>query len=409
MSVPGQTMGVSVFTDFLIEALGISRVDLSLAYMIGTISSALVLTFAGKLYDYLGARKIGTAVSILFGGALLFMSKIDTVSEFIKSFFPESLKVFSIICVMTLGFFILRFLGQGVLTLVSRNTAMKWFNSDRGKANAIMGIIVSFGFSYAPRLLNSLIAEFTWSGAWSLIGLIVGVVFTITFFIFSRDNPKECGLIPDGKKKELKSGGKESNTTIDFTLKEAQSTYTFWIFTGLLTMSALFITGFTFNIVSIFNEAGMDRETAISIFLPAAIISVILNFTVSWASDYVKLKYILMLQAAGLMMAMISTVFLSKGIWVYILIIGYGINSGIFGLLTTVTWPRFYGTKHLGAISGFSMSALVAGSAIGPWIMSLSLKLSGSYSTSGFLFFGITLVIFLMAPWAHQPKHKSEM
>ncbi|MCK5198258.1 MAG: hypothetical protein KAR21_07900, partial [Spirochaetales bacterium] len=32
MSIPGQTMGVSVFTDFLIEALEISRTGISTTY-----------------------------------------------------------------------------------------------------------------------------------------------------------------------------------------------------------------------------------------------------------------------------------------------------------------------------------------------------------------------------------------
>ncbi len=44
MSIPGQTMGVSVFTDRLIDSLKISRLNLSLAYMIGTLSSSLLLS-----------------------------------------------------------------------------------------------------------------------------------------------------------------------------------------------------------------------------------------------------------------------------------------------------------------------------------------------------------------------------
>ena len=48
MSAPGQTIGISVFTDFLIDALGITRDSLSLAYLIGTMSSSFLLTRAGK-------------------------------------------------------------------------------------------------------------------------------------------------------------------------------------------------------------------------------------------------------------------------------------------------------------------------------------------------------------------------
>ncbi len=39
-SIPGQTMGVSVFTDYYISNLSISRVELSTAYMIGTLISS---------------------------------------------------------------------------------------------------------------------------------------------------------------------------------------------------------------------------------------------------------------------------------------------------------------------------------------------------------------------------------
>ncbi|MFW6289211.1 MAG: MFS transporter, partial [Spirochaetota bacterium] len=55
MSAPGQTVGVSVFTDPLMEALGLTRSLLSLGYLVGTLASALLLSRAGRLYDRYGA------------------------------------------------------------------------------------------------------------------------------------------------------------------------------------------------------------------------------------------------------------------------------------------------------------------------------------------------------------------
>lgn len=49
-------MGVSVFTDALLEALRLSRDQLSLAYMFGTLLSGALLPYAGRLYDRFGAR-----------------------------------------------------------------------------------------------------------------------------------------------------------------------------------------------------------------------------------------------------------------------------------------------------------------------------------------------------------------
>ncbi len=55
-SVPGQTIGVGVFTDYLIEALGLSREQLSLAYMFGTLASGLLIPLAGTVLDRIGIR-----------------------------------------------------------------------------------------------------------------------------------------------------------------------------------------------------------------------------------------------------------------------------------------------------------------------------------------------------------------
>ena len=65
-SVPGQTMGMAVFSDTLIEHLGLSRTELSTAYLFGTVGSALCLTRAGRWYDRYGARVmlVGSALGL---------------------------------------------------------------------------------------------------------------------------------------------------------------------------------------------------------------------------------------------------------------------------------------------------------------------------------------------------------
>lgn len=55
-SIPGQTIAVSVFTDHLIAATELSRLDLANAYLMGTLTSGCLLPFGGKLQDRLGAR-----------------------------------------------------------------------------------------------------------------------------------------------------------------------------------------------------------------------------------------------------------------------------------------------------------------------------------------------------------------
>ncbi len=57
MSIPGQTMGVSVFTENLLSDLQINRNNLSLAYLVGTLTSGLLITKAGKCKSRLFSSK----------------------------------------------------------------------------------------------------------------------------------------------------------------------------------------------------------------------------------------------------------------------------------------------------------------------------------------------------------------
>ena len=83
MSIPGQTMGVGVFTDYLMEATGLSRLSLSTAYMFGTILSSFILPFSGKLLDRIGARLLVLLSSMGLGFSLVLMASIQ---EIIASF-----------------------------------------------------------------------------------------------------------------------------------------------------------------------------------------------------------------------------------------------------------------------------------------------------------------------------------
>jgi len=57
-SVPGQTMGVSVFTDFYIQNLQISRVQISTAYMIGTLASSFITQIPAQVVTRISKKNI---------------------------------------------------------------------------------------------------------------------------------------------------------------------------------------------------------------------------------------------------------------------------------------------------------------------------------------------------------------
>jgi sugar phosphate permease len=404
MSIPGQTVGVSVFTDFLIEALALDRNGISMAYLAGTIASAFMLTPGGRLYDRFGARPIGVAVTILLALTLVALSVSDVIAGAAAlPFLPREVTTFIVIA---LGFFFLRFFGQGMLTMTSRNMVMKWFENRRGTANAVLGVSVSLGFSVAPRVLNELIGLSGWRGAWQLMAAVLAV-FALIAFLFYRDNPERFGLTPDGSaalRSRRRPAHADAAAARDFTLPEARRTYAFWIFALTVALSALVITAFTFHVVSIFAETGLSRQQAVNVFLPASVIAVSSQFLGSYLSDYIPLKRLAHVQNLGVLLLSAGVVFLSPGLPIYLAIAGMGLSQGMMGITSNITWPRYFGRLHLGAVSGFAMALTVAGSAVGPYLYSLSLDLTGSYAVAAGICAAIAAALLIGSLFVRRPS-----
>jgi MFS family permease len=404
MSMPGQTIGVGAFNESLQDALGLSEEQLTRAYMFGTGISGLLLTFAGKLYDRWGARVVAALAAVGLGGMLVLCSQSDRIASSLVAatgIGPQA-GAFAVILV---GFFGIRFCGQGVLTVASRNMVMEWFDRHRGLANGIMGVSVQLGFNGGRPLLGMMVVALSWRVTWIVLAVIVGGVFSLLVLVFYRDNPEDAGLQPDGSLHEDEHAVAARLAHRQFTLGEAARTYSFWIFALAMGMFGLYMTALSFLVEPIYAEAGMDKLTAEGIFFSAALIAIPLHFLAGWVSDYVPLKYVLIVMLAGLVTSMAAMTALNPTTrWV--MIVGNGVLTGMFGVVSAVTWPRFYGREHLGAISGLTMAITVVASAIGPWTFSLAKTITGSYAPAAGICLGVTVALLVAALLANNPQPK---
>jgi MFS family permease len=407
MTAPGQTSGVMPFTDWLIDALKLTRDQLSAAYMFGSIASALVLTRAGKLYDRFGARVVGPAVCVLFAMVMLLLSQCDRLAGWLAAATGVTDATWIGFGVVLVAFFGIRFCGQGVLTMVSHNMIAKWFDRHRGLAVGICGVLVTLSAARVPALLEFLIGQYGSRSTWLWQAVVIGVGFMAFALIFWRDNPEACGLLPDG------GPGRNAEATAtappaqrQYTLKEARRFYSFWAFALALGMFGLYATGLTFHLTSVFRQAGMTRADAIAIFVPGSFIAVGVRLGGGWVSDHVHLKYLLALMLSGVLTLAMGLIFLAPGPAVWLLIIGNGVAIAMFSLLSTITWPRFFGRRHLGAIRGMTWAMNVFLSALGPWLFSQSLARTGSYRFVGWVGIAAAGVLMVMAMWANDPQRR---
>ena len=400
-SIPGQTIGVSVFTDPVKDALGLTRNQFSTAYMFGTFLSALFVSKAGVWFDAYGARYVAFSSTILLAVALLLCSISSEISEGLKSVLNFNSWIIPFL-LMILLFFLIRFSGQGVLTMSSRNMIMIWFKKNRGKINSISSITVSLGFSSAPIFISKLIDNNGWELSWQIMSASL-LIFSIFIWQLYRNKPEDFDLLPDGYSKRENSQ-KIDIVETDFTLGEAKGTRAFWMFGLILAFNSFFSTGFTFHVISVFGSQDYSKSQAIAIFLPISIIAISVSILCNILSDYIKHKIYLYLMLSSGILASLGLLFLSDSLGIYLLVIGLGVMGGLFAVINAVTWPRFYGRKYLGSITGKIMSLLVIASAIAPSLFSYSYTALGSYSYISYMTLPFLLFLILGSIQVKNPQ-----
>ena len=400
-SIPGQTVGVSVFTDPVKDALGLTRNQFSNAYMIGTLISAFFVTKAGRLFDKFGARIVAFLSAFLLGVTLLIFSFSEKITDSLQNLLGSQswLIPFVILCFL---FFLIRFCGQGVLTMSSRNMIMMWFDKNRGKVNSISSIAISLGFSSSPIFINYLIDNNGWEFSWQILSLCL-LIFSFFVLQFYRNKPEDFGLLPDGfKNNRVKKSSKL--TEINFNLIEAKKTRAFWMFGCALAFSSFLITGFTFHVVSIFESNSFTKAEAISIFLPISLIAISVSTIANILSDYIAHKIYLFVMIFSGILATYGLLTLSTANGIYFLIAGLGMYSGLFAVVNAVTWPRYFGRKFLGEITGKTASFLVIASAVAPSLFSYCFTTFGNYKFISYLLIPFLVFMFFAAFKVKNPQ-----
>ncbi|MCC5807744.1 MAG: MFS transporter [Opitutales bacterium] len=402
-SIPGQTMGVSVFTDVFVEETGLTRLQLTITYLVGTAASAFLLPAGGRLFDRMGARWFGVLSCVAFGGSLAFMAEVDRVAAGLAGVLGGGFAAG--VVVMTFGFFLIRFFGQGLVTLAARSVQGKWWNRRRGFVGGCTAVFVGFSFALAPLFLDWQIRSFGWRGAY-LINAAVLVFFVGSIvYLFFRDNPEECGLEMDGG---WRGRSKRVNPDLfwkrDFTLAEAYRTYSFWVISLMLGTNALVITAYTFHVVDIARDYGVERRVMLGFFAYAAMVSVPTNLLLGIIADHIRIRYIVMFVGVSGAVMGLGIALLPSVLGMVLLVVGIGCSGAGFSVVMNVSYPRYYGRAHIGAISGASMLFFVWGSAFGPLAYSAGHALTGSYTAVVLLGSAVYLTLAFGAYWANNPQ-----
>ena len=393
-SIPGQTAGVSVFTDPLTDSTGLSRVQLSIAYLIGTGTSGFLLPFGGRAIDRYGSRVMAMAAVVGLAATVTGMSFVGPMNA------PVGMVV------MSIGFGCLRFSGQGLLTLSSRTMISQWFDRRRGIITAVSNSFMSFAFAASPAILLALVDLDGFRTAWRIIAAVLVVIIGSVIIVLFRVSPEASGLIIDGGIAESNPDGSVQDaapigTDHDMTRSEAVRDPRFWAITAPVVAMASTSTALTFHIIDFGAEIGLDDEQVVRIFVPIAFVSVPITLIGGWLIDKISPVVIAAVMSIAQIVLYLSVSHIDTTVGAAIAIAAWGLSQGCFAPLTSAGIPRLFGRRHLGAIAGLQMSAMVIGSAIGPALFALIESVTDTYQTALLVSLAMPATGLLLAVRAH--------
>lgn len=356
MTTPGQTLGVSVFLDSIITDLNLSRSQVSLMYTFGTLAGSFLLPFVGRFIDKRGPRISVAIIVALFAMACVYMG-------FIRN-----------IVMLFLGFFFIRCLGQGSLSLVSNYTINQWFIRRRGFAIGIAGIGFALATAVFPPVIEQLLQSFGWRTSYMLLGIFLALTMLPLGILFYRSAPEHYGLKPDGNKQ------KEAVSEYNATPQEARSSLIFWLLSAAIFLASCLGTGLIFHHYSIMEQVGLNRESALLLFIPLGFTTFASNFVTGLLLDRFPPRFLLAIAQFMLAVSLAFATYVFNNQTIFIYGIVFGIMQGATGAINSTAFAHYFGRQYLGEIKGSVQTINVAGSAFGPFLFAIFYQRSGSYT-----------------------------
>ena len=375
----GSVYAWSVYVKPIQSTMNWTLTDVTITFSVAIFFLGLAAALMGKFVERKGPRVAATLAAVLFG--------LGTVGSGFAIYMESKILLY-----LTYGVLGGAGLGIGYISPVSM--LVKWFPDRRGMATGLA--IMGFGFASAISgpAIKVLIDEVGVSSTFYILGSIYFVVmFSAAQYLA---NPPE-GYMPERFSEAINSGKKKLKVDLtNITRNEAVKTARFY---GLWIM--LFI-NVTCGIAIISVASPLLQEViGISALAAASAVGLMGIFNgagrIVWASisDYLTRPVVFILffvtQIIAFYMLTTVTSVLLFTILVYYIMTCYG---GAFASVPAYIGDIF-GTKELGAIHGYILTAWALAGLAGPIIIAYVKDTTGSYTGTLYVFVGLFFVALI--------------
>ncbi|MBD7983263.1 OFA family MFS transporter [Sporosarcina sp. Sa2YVA2] len=377
----GSVYAWSNFTNPLIDQFGWSTSQVQLTFSLAILFLGLSAAFLGRFVEKYGPRKAGMFAAICFGIGVMGAGVAVSAGS---------------LPLLYLFYGVLGGVGLGVGYIAPVSTLVKWFPDRRGLATGLA--IMGFGFAAAisSPLMETLITSVGLQNTFFILG-----AFYFTIMILSSlylEKPEE-GWAPAGYVAKLKAGKVEAKVDLaQLTANESVKTkrfYYLWLMLfinvtcgiailsaakplaiesiGMTTVQAAALVG----VLGLFNGAGRLGWASISDFIGRQ-----RTYTAFFAIQIVLFTLLPFTTNAIIFQVMLAVIYTCYG--------------GGFSCIPAYIGDIF-GTKQLGAIHGYILTAWSAAGVAGPMFAAWMKDTTGSYESSLLFFAGLFAVALLIS------------
>ncbi len=341
-SSPGQTFLVSLFGEHLRADLKLSHGEFGLIYSCATLLSALCLLKTGSLIDRFSVQRVTLSITCGLAFACFCMALSHNVA------------------LLFFAIFMLRHFGQGLFSITSTTTMMRYLPEYKGRANAFS----KMGFSAAeiamPSLIVCALMFFNWQMVWVLIGLAVVIVMPI---VTSVASPALRAKIGDANALNVNEGSQDRSWTMSEVLRDP----VFYLLIPALVAQPMLHTGFLFHQIPLVVEKGWPLTSwavFYSLFAITSVLSLIATgYVVDRIEGSIKLIPFSLLPAAAAL-TLLSQYHALPTAAFFLLLMGF--TSGMQAAISAPFLAERYGTLHYASIRSFVHFLLILMTAVAP-------------------------------------------
>lgn len=371
----GSVYAWSVFTGPIAKQTGWALSSVTVAFSIAILFLGMSAAFMGRLVERFGPRLTGTVAALLYGSGILLTGLAVQL---------ESLPL------LYIGYGVVGGLGLGAGYVTPVSTIIAWFPDKRGLATGMA--IMGFGFAamLTGPIAQNLIAGIGLVPTMYVLGTAYLLIMLTAAQVIRKPRPGEVPAADIAKSVSLTGTAMTANQAV-----KTRSFRYLWL---------MFFINITCGIGLVAVASPMaQQQTGMSAATAAMMVGVVGLFNgfgrLAWAtlSDLIgrPLTYTLIFTVDVAMLAGIL-VFSSPllfGIALCLIMSCYGAG---FSVIPAYLGDVF-GTKQLGAIHGYVLTAWAVAGVVGPTLLSLSDQYFHSYTYSLIFFVALELVAFILS------------